>query len=143
MPRRRWQSLNGAATGIASTALQERWIPRLPPILSESLIAWVSPVSRQCPKTCPNKPDHVARLRHACCLLREHPDVRTALDATELDSILLTSVDIEADLLSSLGFRLSDDGHGQRYAFHRISSDAQCDRRLQRAREEFALRDTA
>ena len=71
------------------------------------------------------------------------PDVRTALGASALDSILLTAIDIEADLLSSLGFRLSDGGPGQRYAFHRISSDAQCDRRLQRAREEFALRDTA
>ncbi|KZF02268.1 MAG: hypothetical protein WBD41_11775 [Rhodococcus sp. (in: high G+C Gram-positive bacteria)] len=71
------------------------------------------------------------------------PDVRTALAASELDPILLTAIDTEADLLSALGFRLSDGGHGQRYAFHRISSDAQCDRRLQRAREEFALRDSA
>ncbi|WP_139279769.1 hypothetical protein [Rhodococcoides yunnanense] len=71
------------------------------------------------------------------------PDVRTALAASELDSILLTAIDTEADLLSALGFRLSDGGHGQRYAFHRISSDAQCDCRLQRAREEFALRDRA
>ena len=70
------------------------------------------------------------------------PDARTPLDASELDSILMTAIDIEADLLISLGFRLSDGGHGQRYAFRRISSDAQCDRRLQRAREDFTLRDT-
>ncbi|MVZ91684.1 hypothetical protein GQF49_14625 [Microbacter sp. ANSKLAB05] len=68
------------------------------------------------------------------------PDASTALDASELDSILLAAIDIEADLLSALGFRLSDGGHGQRYVFRRISSDAQCARRLQRAREEFALR---
>ena len=71
------------------------------------------------------------------------PDVRTALDAPELDSILLSAIDIEADLLSSLGFRLSDGGHGQGYAFRRVSSDSQCARRLQRAREAFALRDSA
>jgi len=71
------------------------------------------------------------------------PDARTSLDASELDSILLNAIDIEADLLSSLGFRLSDGGYGHRFAFRRIASDAQCDRRLQRAREELALRDSA
>ncbi|WP_418016325.1 hypothetical protein [Mycolicibacterium fortuitum] len=71
------------------------------------------------------------------------PDARTAIDAAALDALLLIALSIESDLLSSLGFRLSDGGPGQRYAFCRTASDAQCDRRMQRAQEELAVRESA
>lgn len=71
------------------------------------------------------------------------PDARTAIDTATLDGLLLKGLDIEADLLGCLGFRLSAGGPGYDYDFRRIASDAQCDRRMQRAQEELALRESA
>lgn len=71
------------------------------------------------------------------------PDARTPIGAAAFDSLLLEALDIEADLLRGLGFRLSDGAPGYDYDFRRIASDAQCGRRLQRARDEMALREPA